>query len=135
MQKVTLRRHRNVFARVTAVMISVSLLGATSALAYQNPVVGSWAVAHGNFYRATWDFTPDGRYRYRQNNSGGSSEQIGQYRLQGQQLLLYPNGQQEPRVFLWKRCTLVQGIGETPNQNLCIKDDFGGNEIYFPNQR
>jgi hypothetical protein len=127
----------NTLSLSVAALSTVIIVGAivTESSYAQNPIVGSWAVAHGNFYRATWDFTPDGRYRYRQNTSGGSSEEIGQYRLQGQQLLLYPNGQQEPRVFSWKRCTLVQGIGEPPNQNLCIKDDFGGNEIYFPNQR
>ena len=118
-------------AALSTLIVGAIVTGSSYA---QNPVVGSWAVSHGSVYRATWDFTPDGRYRYRQNNSGASSEEIGQYKLQGQQLQLFPNGQDQ-RVLAWKRCTLVQGIGETPNQNLCIKDDFGADEIYFPNQR
>jgi len=54
--------------------------------------------------------------------------------VQGQQLLLLPNGQQQPKVFTWKRCTVVEGIGLAPT-DLCIKDDFGQSEIYVPNRR
>ncbi len=65
----------NTLSLSVAALSTMIIMGAVteSSYAQNNLIVGSWAVSHGNFFRATWDFTPDGRYRYRQNDSSGSS--------------------------------------------------------------
>lgn len=91
-------------------------------------IVGSWSVSHGPLHIA-YSFTESGAYRYRRYGAGRDEEETGTYVVQGDRLILGPQGKPE-RVLRWSigpHITAISGEGI-----LHLVDSYGEKEIFYP---
>ena len=90
-------------------------------------IIGSWTVSHGLLHTA-YSFADNGKYRYRRYGSGRDEEETGRYVVQGDRLILEPQGKLR-RVLRWSIGTHITAC---PGERILdLLDPCGDEEIFY----
>lgn len=100
-------------------------LVATTALRAEQAPIGQWNVRHGALY-IDYSFTPNGTYAYQRHGNGIFDEETGSYSVQGNNLILQPDGKPQRALRWWIGADPV--IGE---RVLWLVDNFGRKEMFY----
>jgi hypothetical protein len=91
-------------------------------------IAGSWSVSHGLLHIA-YSFADNGNYRYQRYGSGRDEEETGTYVVQGDSLILEPQGKPQ-RVLRWSVGTHPTAL---PGERILrLVDQYGDQEIFYP---
>lgn len=90
-------------------------------------IVGSWSVSHGLLHMA-YSFADSGNYKYQRYGSGRDEEETGRYVVQGDRLLLEPQGKPQ-RVLCWSIGTHITAL---PGERILhLVDRYGDEEFFY----
>jgi len=93
-----------------------------------NAPVGGWKVRHGYVRTAYW-FEDDGSYTYERSGPERQDEETGSYIVQGERLILSPDGKPQRTMQWWIGTEATALEGESI---LWLVDQYGRKEMFYP---